>query len=414
MSSVARTLGRLLTAVLLSTAVALGPTAFSGPGAMAAPGAYIEINETHGPPGTVIGVRGGGFDDCYPESDEDSEGETTDWEPGTVELSMGDAAPATHVSVNDPESTAEAGTFESSLTVSDDAEPGDHQVTAECVTGPYSKAEKTFTVDTKEEAALTLDPAEGRPEAEFVADGSAFNCSSVDVAWDDTESLATAVPVSETGTFTERLQVPEGASEGTHTVRAVCTDYAKYGDDDADFTVLTSPTNETTSGNQTNGETTTGTTGETSTGTTGETNGETSTGTTGETNGETTTGTTGETNGETSTGTNGQVGGTSDGGTSDGGTVGGTGSVDSSTPVGLVVGPALGGVLLLAAAGLALVRHRQRGPRWVHDHVSTALRPGTARSAVREPYDTGPPTRTVRLEPHLDPGDQSVDGTDRG
>lgn len=319
MSSVARTLGRLLTAVLLSTAVALGPTAFSGPGAMAAPGAYIEINETHGPPGTVIGVRGGGFDDCYPESDEDSEGETTDWEPGTVELSMGDAAPATHVSVNDPESTAEAGTFESSLTVSDDAEPGDHQVTAECVTGPYSKAEKTFTVDTKEEAALTLDPAEGRPEAEFVADGSAFNCSSVDVAWDDTESLATAVPVSETGTFTERLQVLEGASEGTHTVRAVCTDYAKYGDDDADFTVLTSPTNETTSGNQTNGETTTGTNGEP--------------------NGETSTGTTGETNGETSTGTNGQVGGTSDGGTSDGGTVGGTGSVDSSTPSDWSSGP---------------------------------------------------------------------------
>ncbi|MFF3375690.1 hypothetical protein ACFYXF_22415 [Streptomyces sp. NPDC002680] len=408
MSSVARTIGRLLTTVLLSTAVALGPTAFAGPGA------YIEIQETHGPPGTVIGVRGGGFDDCYPGGVEDSEGEstdsegeTTDSEPGTVELSMGDAAPATHVSVNDPESTAEAGTFESSLTVSDDAEPRDYQVIAECVTGPYSKAEKTFTVDTKEEAALALDPTEGRPDTDVTATGSAFNCSSVDVTWDDGEQLVPAVPVSETGTFTTSFKVPTDAPEDTHTVRAVCTDYEKYGDDDADFTVLTAPTNETTSGNQTNGETTTGTTGET--------NGETSTGTTGETNGETSTGTTGE----TSTGTNGQVGGTSDGGTSDGGTsdggtVGGTGSVDSSTPVGLVVGPALGGVLLLAAAGLALVRHRQRGPRWVHDHVSTALRPGTARSAVREPYDTGPPTRTVRLEPHLDPGDQSVDGTDRG
>ncbi|MGW1718272.1 hypothetical protein [Streptomyces sp. NPDC002156] len=401
MFSVARIVGRLLTTVLVSTAVALGPTALSGPGAMAAPGAYIEIKETHGPPGTVIGVRGGGFDDCYLGGVEDSEGEITDWEPGTVKLSMGAAAPATHVSVNDPESTDEAGTFESSLTVSDDAEPGDYQVTAECVAGPYSKAEKTFTVDTKEEAALALDPTEGRPDTDVTATGSAFNCSSVDVTWDDGEQLVSAVSVSETGTFTTSFKVPTDAPEDTHTVRAVCTDYEKYGDDDADFTVLPAPTNETTSGNQANGETTTGTNGETSTGTTGET----STGTSGEANGETSTGT----SGETSTGTNGQVGGTSDGGT-----VGGTGSVDSSTPVGLVVGPALGGVLLLAAAGLALVRHRQRGPRWVHDHVSTVLRRGTARSDVREPYDTGPPTRTVRLEPHLDPGDQSVDGTDRG
>lgn len=378
MSSVARTLGRLLTAVLLSTAVALGPTAFSGPDAMAAPYPDIEISETAGRPGTYIDVRGSGFDDCYLGGLKNAVGDTTKRRPGTVELSMGNAAPATTAPVD-----IKTGTFQSRLTVSDDATPDDYPVTAVCTTKTDIRAEETFTVEREEEAALTLDPTEGRPEAEFVADGSAFNCSSVDVTWDDTESLATAVPVSETGTFTERLQVPEGASEGTHTVEASCTD-EEYDSDSAEFTVTATQTNGngngTTSGGQTDG---------------GQTNG-----------GQTSGGTDGGTNG----GTNGQVGGTSDGG----GTVDGTGSVDSSTPVGLVVGPALGGVLLLAAAGLALVRHRQRGPRWVHDHVSTVLRPGTARSDVREPYDTGPPTRTVRLEPHLDPGDQSVDGTDRG
>ena len=370
---VVRIIGRLLTTVLLGTAVALGPTAFSGPGAMAEPYPYIEISATAGRPGTNIDVWGSGFKDCYRDDLPNAVGDTTKRLPGSVEVSMGDAAPTTTAPVD-----INAGTFPPvDLTVSADATPGDYTVTAVCTTKTDISAEETFTVEPEEEAALGLDPSEGRPEAEVAADGSAFNCSSVDVTWDDTESLATAVPVSEAGAFTERFQVPEGSSEGTHTVLATCTDEG-YDSATAEFTVTAAQTTGTANGGQADGGQASG--GQASGGANGGTGG-----------------------------TNGQVGGTGDGGTVDR-----TDSVDGSTPVGLVVGPTLGGVLLLAVAGLALVRHRQRGPRWIHDHVSTVLRPGTTRSAVREPYDTGPPTRTVRLEPHLDPGDQRIDGTDRG
>ncbi len=381
MSSVARIIGRLLTTALLSTAVALGPTALSGPGAMAAPGTYIEIGETRGPPGTDIAVTGYGFGRCY---------------RGEVTISMDGGAPSTTASVKDDDDDDE-GTFESVLTVSEDADPGDYTVSAVCVTKsttePDIEATATFTVEAVEEAVLTLDPTDGRPETEVTADGSGFDCPSVDVTWDD-GSLASEVPVSE-GTFTTSFQVPLGTSEGSRTVWATCTDNAEYGRDDADFTVTAAQTNGTTSSSPTTGDPTSGeqTTGETSTGPNGETSGETDTGT----------------NTGTNTGANGEASGNTDGGT-----VSGTGSVDNSAPAVWAVGSAtLGGVLLLAAAAFALVHHHRRGPRWVHDHISTVLRDGTESSGVREPDDDGPPTRTVRLEPHIDPGDQSIGGINR-
>ncbi|MFE2550226.1 hypothetical protein ACFXGI_16965 [Streptomyces sp. NPDC059355] len=79
-----------------------------------------------------------------------------------------------------------------------------------------------------------------------------------------------------------------------------------------------------------------------------------------------------------------------------------------TVPVGLVVGSGLLGAALLALAGYAFLSHRHHGPRWVHDHVSSRLRPAPAATDVAEPSETGPPTRSVRLEPHPDPGDQTL------
>jgi hypothetical protein len=379
MSSATRIVGRLLTAVLVSTAVALGPSAVFEPAvfesvAMAAPYPGITLSAAQGKPGTHISVHGSGFDDCYLGGLHTAVGDTTKRRPGTVELSMGDAAPSTTEPV-----ALGAGTFDGGLTVSDNAAPGDYTVRAVCVTKTDIYAEGTFTVLSEEEAALTVDPAEGSPETNAVAEGSGFYCSRVEVTWDAAEPLASAVPAPETGTFTAPFQIPADSSEGTHAVHATCTD--EYdGSDEADFTVTAAETNGTGAGGQDDGGQTDG----------GQTNGGQDNG--GQTNG-------GDTNG-----------GQDNGGQTGGGTDGGTGSVDGTTPAGWVVGPAtLGGVLLLAAAGFALVRHRQRGPHWVHDHVTTQLRPGTRSSDVREPYDAGPPTRTVRLEPHPDPGDQSID-----
>ncbi|RSS80687.1 hypothetical protein [Streptomyces sp. WAC06614] len=75
----------------------------------------------------------------------------------------------------------------------------------------------------------------------------------------------------------------------------------------------------------------------------------------------------------------------------------------SAVPVGWVVGPSLLGVGLLAAVGAAMLSHRQRGPRWVHGHVSARLRPHSATTAV-----DGPPGHAVRLQPRADPGEQTV------
>ncbi|MER7466590.1 hypothetical protein [Streptomyces sp. NPDC097981] len=82
---------------------------------------------------------------------------------------------------------------------------------------------------------------------------------------------------------------------------------------------------------------------------------------------------------------------------------------DDAVPVGLVVGSSLLGVALLAGLGGAFLTHRHRGPRWVHGHISSRLRPTAAATEVAEPSDSGPPTHSVRLEPHPDPGDQTVE-----
>ncbi|WP_329213254.1 hypothetical protein OG352_00910 [Streptomyces sp. NBC_01485] len=176
------------------------------------------------------------------------------------------------------------------------------------------------------------------------------------VSWDGGNALITGAGVSADGDFEGDFDVPEGSSVTTHTVRAACTQYADTYYADADFTVTETESNGTTTGDSNNGGTENG-------------------------------GTDGETNG---TGI----------GTTDGG--GG----DTGIPIGWVVGPSVCGALLLLALLFSLVNHQQRGPRWVRDHINTALRSGSGTVELRERRDGSSANRTVRLEPHPDPGDQ--------
>ncbi|MGQ4390046.1 hypothetical protein [Streptomyces sp. SAS_270] len=233
--------------------------------------------------------------------------------------------------------------------------------------------------------AIKVDPSEAERGTTISVDGSGFDdCytddtpGSVDVSVDDT-SISTKDIDPETGGFNVKIDVGSTATAGTHTVTATCNDpstiYAH-----TTFSVTDTTTNGTdTGGNNTGG-----------TNDSGGTNG----------------GDTGGTNGGDTGGTGGGNTGGANAGTTGGGTHGG----DTSTPVGWVVGPSLFGALLLLGALIPLINHRQRGPRWARNHIRTSLRstPGTA--DLREQHDSGSVNRTVRLEPHMDPGDQSLEG----
>ncbi|MFI5801081.1 hypothetical protein [Streptomyces sp. NPDC051677] len=192
------------------------------------------------------------------------------------------------------------------------------------------------------------------------------------VSWDDGNALITGAEVSAEGDFAEDFDVPEGSSVTTHTVRAACMEHGDEYYADADFTVTDTETNGTTTGDPNNGGT--------------------------------------EHGGTENGGTNGETNGTGNGTTSetDSGTVGvtGTGGGGTAIPVGWMVGPSVFGAVLLLALLFFLVNHHQRGPRWVRDHIGTALRSGSRTVGLRERRDGGSVNRTVRLEPHPDPGDQ--------
>ncbi len=293
--------------------------------------------------------------------------------------------------------------------VPDKATPGDHDVYVTCGNGDYGSA--TFTVTPTHEARqdITLDPTSGPSETTVTVEGIGFNCSAVRVSWDDDSTLIAGATPSSEGDITEAFDVPEGSSETTHTVRAACADYPTYYAD-ADFTVTDTETNGTTTGDQNNGGTDNGGTDNGGTDNGGTDNGGTDNG--GTDNGGTDNG--GTDNGGTDGQTNGDTNGTGNGttGETDSGIIGGPddGDGDTAIPVGWVVGPSAFGALLLLALLFSLVNHRHRGPRWVRDHIRTALRPGAGTAGLRERRDTGSDsrTRTIRLEPHADPGAQNV------
>ncbi|MGX1886640.1 hypothetical protein [Streptomyces sp. NPDC055287] len=68
------------------------------------------------------------------------------------------------------------------------------------------------------------------------------------------------------------------------------------------------------------------------------------------------------------------------------------------------------GTAMVTTAAVIGVRHR--GPRWARRHVHAVLRSGPGLDSVRESRDSDSPDRTVRLEPHRDPGEQHVQEED--
>ncbi|WP_093781771.1 hypothetical protein [Streptomyces sp. yr375] len=246
-----------------------------------------------------------------------------------------------------------------------------HTVGASCGNKTYGTARFTLTPAPDRDPDIALDPTSGSSGTSVTVTGSGFPCSEVSVSWDDGDELVTGAKVSTEGDFEEDFDVPEGSSATTHTVRAACTQSADEYYSDADFTVTGTESNSPSPGDSSNG-------------------------------------------GTESDGTNRESNGTGNGttGATDPGAIGGTGGGDgggTAMPVGWVVGPSVFGALLLLGLLSSLMNHRQRGPRWVRDHISTALRSGSAGSGtveLRERRDSDSANRTVRLEPHPDPGDQ--------
>ncbi|MBW5483211.1 hypothetical protein [Streptomyces bambusae] len=359
MSSVVRWASRSLTAVLASTAIAWGGVAVPAPGpapaatAVPAPEPYIVPDPDHGPPGERVVVYGYGFQQCYdpplPTSD-DAAGPT----PRDIHVTWQGANPSI------ARADLDSGEFEADMTAPSDAAPGTYEVRAECVGIPAIHAEAWFTVDGGGSPSqppatpdVTLDPTEGPAGTESVkVFGSGFTCPSVDVLWDG--ASVRTVDVGGDGSFATALDVATDAEPAEHTVRAQCTASAETGDE-AGFTVVGPPPSEPPTDSPSDSPDTSNTPDTPDT----------------------------------------------------------PDSVDA-IPFGLVVGSSFLGVALLAIAGAVLLNHRPRGPRWVQQHVSARLRPTAGLTDVAEPYEgAGPGTRSVRLEPHADPGDLSVkeDGT---
>ncbi|MEU4352303.1 hypothetical protein [Streptomyces sp. NPDC023838] len=356
----------------MSITVAWAPAAYSAPSAVTKQES-LSLTPSTGPPGSSVHIS---FTSCAAPGyisgikwDEDYVDFSATGQPGGADFSVPTDATAATV--------------------------GPHDVTARCYKGAYatgattstSYATGTFTVTAPADPEIILHPTEGAPETSVTVSGSGFNCSYVDVAWDDTQ-LTGADVTSDAKTITTEFSVPTGSAETTHTVRAACTDYPDRSAT-ADFTVTGSGTNGT------------GTTGETD-------NGSTTGNTTGETNGSTTGNTTGNTNGDSSGNTTGSTNGDTNGTGNVTGDTNGTNHGSTTIPTGWVVGPSLFGTLLLLAALVSLLNRRHRGPRWVHDHIRAALRPGAGTVALQERRDTGSANRAIRLEPHADPGDQRL------
>ncbi|WP_055538129.1 hypothetical protein [Streptomyces neyagawaensis] len=375
----------------MSIAIAWGPTALFPPGAVAQP-APITLTPDKGPPKTPVTI---GFDACtdetpHPETSPDESPdstphtppETTPDEEGDLELGLSEAraeaagapraASIRRITWNGR--TIGKGT---SFVVPATAKPGKYTVTAYCSNDDTGS--KTFTVTEPEERDrdLTLAPDKGPPRTKVTATGSGFNCFDVTLEWDDGTRLTTTGVTDET--FETTFSVPADASAKKHPVQAKCTKYPEWYAED-DFEVTDEETNGNTTSNQTEGNTT---------------DGNSTDGTT----------TDGNTNGDTD-----GAGNSSGNGTNDGGVGGGSGDGDTAVPVAWVVGPSAFAALLLVALLFSLLSHRHRGVRWVHDHLRAALRSGSGAgtAALRRRRDGDSPDRSVRLEPHSDPGDQRL------
>lgn len=369
MSFLARFLSTSLTAVLVSITVAWAPAVSVAPSPPATPESIL-LTPSTGPPETSVRIS---FPSCV--TPRYISGVT--WDGDGIDFAGTDREEVVDISVPA------------------NATPSSHDVAVRCATnskvGPvYGTAQ--FTVTPPASPEITLDPTQGPAQTSVTVNGSQFNCPYVDLWWDDT--LLPGTDVTSDGTFTTQFSVPEGSDVTTHTVGATCTDYPDRRGE-APYTVTDPGTNTTsTTGETSNGDTSTGSTS-------GDSNGNTA----GDTNGNTTGDTTGN-----ATGTTSNSGGDTNGTASASGHSDGVSPPSGGTAIatGWVVGPSLFGALLLLAGLFSLVNHRSRGPRWAHDHIRARLRPGAGAVALEEPRDTRSVNRTVRLEPHTDPGDQRL------
>lgn len=343
-------------------------TVTSGNGTTPAEPLTLTLDPDHGSVGTTIDVQGKGFAQCSAK---------------TVDLYVLDGpAIASAIPV------AENGDFSYKEVVPNPTPPKTYHFRAAC-TGELDRyADADLVVESPADPVLTLDPEQGAINATLRANGTGFTCPEVHFRWDGGDPPFGSAPV-ESGSFTTDLTVPADAQPGEHRVRAVCTAYPEQYDESA-FTV-------TANGGTANGETDNG----------GTDNGGTDNG--GTDNGGTDNG--GTDNGGTDDGgTN--NGGADNGGTDNGGT--NNGNADQSAAVGWVVGPSLGAALVLAIAAAVYFGRLHRGPRWVRGHIRATLRPATATADLTELRPSGePPTRTIGLDPHADPGSTAIEDVDR-
>ncbi|MFD8790790.1 hypothetical protein [Streptomyces vinaceus] len=247
----------------------------------------------------------------------------------------------------------DAGAFTAGFTVPSGADAGAHTVTASCAGGEQVSVEQPFkvTAEPGPRPAVTLDPASIRAGGGPVdMAGSGFDCAQVALSWDG-EKWATVAPAAD-GTFGARFDVPSDAAADSYTVRAECTDDPAKGAEAAFKVTGADPVPPTPTPTP-----------------------------------------------PTPTPTPPTPTPTPDPDPD---------PHPDTAPVGVVVGSGLLGAALLALAGFVFLSHGHRGPRWVRDHVGSRLRPAPAATDVTEPSGTGPPTRSVRLEPHPDPGDQTL------
>ncbi|PKV83257.1 hypothetical protein [Streptomyces sp. TLI_146] len=327
----------------------------------------LTLDPDHGSVGTPVNVQGKGFAQCSAK---------------TVDLYvLNGPAIASAIPVT------ENGDFSYKEVVPDPTPPDTYTFRAACTGEPDVYADAYLVVESPANPVLSLDPEQGETNATLKATGTGFRCPNVDFLWDGGESPFASAAVKEPDSFTTEITVPADAQPGKHMVRAVCAAYPEQYDDSA-FTVTAN--DGTDNGGTDNGGTDNG----------GTDNGGTDNG--GTDNG-------GTDNGGTDNGS------TDNGGTDNGGTGGGGGGGDQSVAVGWVVGPAsLGAALLLAIAAAAYFGRLHRGPRWVRGHVRATLRPAPATADLTEPHPSGEgPTRTVRLDPHADPGSAAIEETDR-
>lgn len=229
-----RPLGRRLAAVILCIVVW---SAFAALSAVAAVGGGITLDPPHGPVQTKVTVTSNEFGTCLGSGG--SSPPASSPPPATVYFLWNGASGVI------PDATVQRyGYVSTTFTVPSDAVPGDYDVTATCSSDTTLSSSARFTVDATSNPVLQLDPQKGESGTEVTASGTGFPCASgasgasdVDVYWDGEQR---AHGMTDASAFSVKFTVPGGANTGPHTVRAVC----RYRTDvvaEQRFTVPTPP-----------------------------------------------------------------------------------------------------------------------------------------------------------------------------